>query len=77
MYMKFFCLLCTMMELITKIPLSKGNQIKMARLAADIDTRSFSLLCIAHWYSGSAYMQKTCDVAEKAILAKKICGKSA
>ena len=24
-----------------------------------------------------AYMQKTCDVAEKAILAKKICGKSA
>ena len=50
--MKFFCLLYTMMELITKIPLSKGNQIKMARLAADIDTRSFSLLCIAHWYSG-------------------------
>ena len=24
-----------------------------------------------------AYMQKTCDVAEKAILAKKNCGKSA
>ena len=24
-----------------------------------------------------AYMQKTCDVAEKAILPKKICGKSA
>ena len=24
----------------------------MARLAADIDTRSFSLLCIAHWQSG-------------------------
>ena len=24
-----------------------------------------------------AYMQKTCDVAEMAILAKKICGKSA
>ena len=27
-------------------------------------------------YAG-AYMQKTCDVAEMAILAKKICGKSA
>ena len=25
----------------------------------------------------SAYMQKTCDVAEKATLAEKICGKSA
>ena len=24
-----------------------------------------------------SYMQKTCDVAEKAILAEKICGKSA
>ena len=26
---------------------------------------------------GIAYMQKTCDVTEKAILAKKNCGKSA
>ena len=26
--------------------------IKMTRLAADIDIRSFSLLCIAHWQSG-------------------------
>ena len=26
---------------------------------------------------GYTYMQKTCDVAEKAILAKKNCGKSA
>ena len=28
-------------------------------------------------YSAKAYMQKTCDVAEKAIEAKKNCGKSA
>ena len=28
-------------------------------------------------FMGDAYMQKTCDVAEKAILAKKNCGKIA
>ena len=49
-------------------------------------TQGFSFFCLSYcpnnyirpiWSSDKPYMQKTCVVAEMAILAKKNCGKSA
>ena len=52
--------------------INRKNDIRDEGSIADLVLVFFVQL--VHWYP---YMQKTCDVAEMAILAKKIGGKSA